>query len=143
MDFPPKGAYISSTPLETMHRGEKLGAILKPGSIVALRGNLGAGKTVFARGIALSLGVNEEITSPSYTIINEYEGRSMPFYHIDTYRLSGDEDFRLAGGEECLYGKGVCVVEWPERISLPVTAIYVDIEIIDGGKRRIRCGVPL
>ena len=128
---------ISSTPEETMLQGEKIGSILKPGDIVALKGNLGAGKTVFARGIARSLGVQEELRSPTYTIISEYEAEFMQFFHMDAYRLSGDDDFRLAGGEELLYGSGVCVIEWPERISLPSSAFYVHIEIMEDGKRCI------
>ena len=140
MDYPPKADYISSDPEETMQIGEEIGSRLKPGSIVALRGKLGAGKTVFARGIARSLGVQEELTSPTYTIINEYETETMPFYHIDAYRLSGDDDFRLAGGEEKLYGNGVCVVEWPQRIKLPAFAVNVEIEIMEDGRRHIHYG---
>ena len=137
MAFPPKGDYISSTPEETIFLGEKIGSILKPGDIVALKGNLGAGKTVLARGIARALGVEEELISPTFTVISEYEAKTMPFYHMDMYRLSGDDDFRLAGGEELLYGTGICVVEWPERISLPLSAICVKIDIMEDGRRRI------
>jgi len=137
VDYPSKADYVSSNPEETMRIGEKIGSRLKPGSIVALRGKLGAGKTVFARGIARSMGVQEELTSPTYTIINEYETETMPFYHIDAYRLSGDDDFRLAGGEEKLYGNGACVIEWPQRIKLPSSAVNVEIEIMEDGRRHI------
>ena len=140
MDFPYRGEWVSSSPLETIHLGEKIGNLLKPGGIVALRGNLGAGKTVFAKGIAGALGVTEELTSPTYTIINEYEGAAMPVYHMDAYRLSGDEDFFFAGGEDLLYGGGVCIIEWPERLRLPEAVFFVDIEILENGKRRIRYG---
>jgi len=131
--------YISSSPQDTLKLGEKIGKRLHPGSIVTLKGPLGAGKTVFASGIALALGITETITSPTYTIINEYEG-TVPFYHIDTYRLTGDEDFRLTGGEELLFEKGVCVIEWPERISLIPhdNVISIEITIMEDGKRKIR-----
>ena len=129
--------YITSNPEETLQIGDKIGNLLKPGCIVALKGKLGAGKTVLARGIARSLGVCGEINSPTYTIINEYEAKDIPFYHIDAYRLLGDEDFLLSGGEEKLYGKGVCVIEWPERISLPEAVLTVEIAILEDGRRHI------
>jgi tRNA threonylcarbamoyladenosine biosynthesis protein TsaE len=112
--------------------------LLEPGSIVTLKGTLGAGKTVLASGIARALGITGQITSPTYTIINEY-GEKTPLYHIDAYRLTGDDDFRLAGGEELLYGKGVCIIEWPERLSLlPQDKVtMVEITIMEDGKRKI------
>ena len=119
-----------------MQIGVKIGTDLKPGAIVALKGPLGSGKTVLTSGIAASLGVDEPICSPTYTIISEYEG-SIPFYHMDAYRLSGDEDFRLSGGEEYLFGAGICVIEWAERISLPSGALQISIIILEDGKRRI------
>jgi tRNA threonylcarbamoyladenosine biosynthesis protein TsaE len=88
------GAFLvklfSASPEETRAAGERLAPHLPKGAVVALRGGLGAGKTCFAKGIARGLGITEEITSPTYTIISEYEG---PFYHIDAYRLAGDDDF--------------------------------------------------
>jgi tRNA threonylcarbamoyladenosine biosynthesis protein TsaE len=131
--------FISNFPEETLTLGENIGKELKPGSIVTLKGPLGSGKTVFAAGIARALGIAETVTSPTYTIISEYEGK-MPLYHIDTYRLAGDEDFRLAGGEEALFGEGVCVIEWPERLTLiPLDkAINVEITLMEDGKRKIR-----
>jgi tRNA threonylcarbamoyladenosine biosynthesis protein TsaE len=131
--------FISNSTEETLKLGEEIGKRLKPGSIVTLKGALGSGKTVFAAGIARALGVTETVTSPTYTIISEYEGK-IPLYHIDTYRLAGDEDFRLAGGEEALFGEGICVIEWPERLSLiPLDkAINVEITLMEDGKRAIR-----
>jgi tRNA threonylcarbamoyladenosine biosynthesis protein TsaE len=137
VDFPRKGSYVSASPEETLDIGAKLGGRLKPGGIVALSGTLGAGKTVLARGIARALGVEEELLSPTYTIINEYETGIMPFYHMDAYRLSGDEDFRLSGGEEKLYGTGVSVLEWPERVALPPSVLRVTIELMSDGRRHI------
>jgi tRNA threonylcarbamoyladenosine biosynthesis protein TsaE len=109
--------------------------------VVALRGGLGAGKTCLAKGIARGLGVEEEVSSPTYTIISEYETREkLPFYHIDAYRLEGDEDFEALGGRDLFYAEGIAVVEWSERIprSLPEGAVSVEIEILEGEKRRFR-----
>ena len=125
-----------------MFAGEQIGCLLKPGDIVGLQGELGAGKTVFARGVARSLGVKEAPNRPTFTIISEYEANTMPFYHMDAYRLSGDDDFRLAGGEELLYGSGVCLIEWAEKINLPSSAMYIKIEILEDGKRRISYKAP-
>ncbi|MDR1047240.1 MAG: tRNA (adenosine(37)-N6)-threonylcarbamoyltransferase complex ATPase subunit type 1 TsaE [Treponema sp.] len=130
---------ISSSAEETIALGEKLAAVLPAGSIVALNGGLGAGKTTLVKGIARALGIEAEITSPTYTIISEYEGK-IPLYHIDAYRLAGDEDFFSIGGTELLSrGDGLALIEWSERISqsLPSGSINVEIEILEGDKRRI------
>lgn len=119
-----------------MALGERIARFLHQGSIVALRGGLGAGKTYLTKGIARGLGVSEEVTSPTYTIISEYEG-NLPFYHIDAYRLQGDDDFSALGGEEILYGAGVSVIEWSERISIPEYAIIVELEIRESNHRKI------
>jgi tRNA threonylcarbamoyladenosine biosynthesis protein TsaE len=115
---------------------------LRPGSVIALRGGLGAGKTCFTTGIARALGIEETVTSPTYTIISEYEGilpsfGKLPFYHIDAYRLSGDDDFAASGGEELLESGGISVVEWSERIprSIPRNSCIIDIEIAGGNNR--------
>ena len=141
VDFRLKDQIISSSPEETMQIGAKIGTVLNPGAIVALKGGLGSGKTILAQGIAQSLGIKEQITSPTYTIISEYEG-SIPFYHMDVYRLCGDEDFHLSGGEELLYGKGICVIEWAERITLPSGTLYISIIILEDGKRCISWEKP-
>ena len=124
-----------------MRIGGNIARLLKRGSVLALRGPLGAGKTCLVKGIASFLCIEEEITSPSYSIVCEYEGRIhgnlLHFYHIDVYRLSGDDDFNALGGEEYLFGRGISVVEWSERIpnSLPRESLFIDIEI--QGDRRI------
>lgn len=130
---------ISSSSEETLSLGEQFGKTLENGAVVALSGPLGAGKTCFVKGIARALGIAEEITSPTYTIVSEYEGR-LPLRHIDAYRLSGEEDFENIGGSELLAGEGVTVVEWPEKIAalLPGGAIFVDIGILENNKRMIR-----
>ncbi|GHV88608.1 tRNA (adenosine(37)-N6)-threonylcarbamoyltransferase complex ATPase subunit type 1 TsaE [Spirochaetia bacterium] len=136
--------FISSSPEETIDFGEKLGRLLPPGSIVALRGGLGVGKTCFTKGIALALGIMEEVTSPTYTIISEYAGAIMPLYHIDAYRLTGDDDFNALGADELLYGDGLSVIEWSERLpySIPPEAVIVELALLDGEQRRIRITSP-
>jgi tRNA threonylcarbamoyladenosine biosynthesis protein TsaE len=127
--------FFSASPEETMALGERLARRLDRGSVVALRGGLGAGKTCLTKGIARGLGIDETITSPTYTIISEYRGR-LPLYHIDAYRLAGDEDFENLGGEELLFGGGVSVIEWSDRIphSLPEHTVFIEIAISGGGR---------
>jgi tRNA threonylcarbamoyladenosine biosynthesis protein TsaE len=100
---------------------------------------LGAGKTCLVKGIARFLGIREEVTSPTYTIISEYCAGNLPFYHIDAYRLRGDDDFEALGGDEYIYGEGISVIEWSERLkrSIPPAAILVEISLLDGNRRRI------
>ncbi|MDR0644616.1 MAG: tRNA (adenosine(37)-N6)-threonylcarbamoyltransferase complex ATPase subunit type 1 TsaE [Treponema sp.] len=132
--------FISSSTEETIECGRRFAARLREGEVVSLRGPMGAGKTYFTKGIAAGLGVKEEVTSPTYTIVHEYAGEK-PVYHIDAYRLQGDDDFAAVGGEDFLYGDGVAIIEWSERIpdSIPHNAIVVEIRILEDGKRRIIC----
>ena len=104
--------------------------------IIGLKGSLGAGKTTFTRGFARGLGIEDTITSPSYTLIQEYSGR-LPLYHMDLYRIADEEEFFLLGAEEMLYGKGVCLIEWFERVDslLPDDLITMDIRIGDDQTR--------
>ncbi len=130
---------ISSGADETLAAGRKIGERLQRGSVVALEGGLGAGKTQLAKGIALALGIHEEITSPTYTIISEYEG-SLPLYHIDAYRLKGSDDFINIGAEELLYGNGICVIEWSNVVEdvLPRDKrVSISIKILESGERLI------
>jgi tRNA threonylcarbamoyladenosine biosynthesis protein TsaE len=119
--------------------GEKISGGLKGGSIVALRGGLGTGKTCLTKGIARGLGVLEEVTSPTYIIISEYTSSWVPFYHIDAYRLKGDDDFEALGGNEYIYGEGISVIEWSERLplSIPPTALIIEISLLKDGRRCI------
>ncbi|MDR0390154.1 MAG: tRNA (adenosine(37)-N6)-threonylcarbamoyltransferase complex ATPase subunit type 1 TsaE [Spirochaetaceae bacterium] len=134
---------VSASPLETIKIGEELAALLWPGSVVALRGTLGAGKTQLVKGLARGLGIHEEITSPSYTIISEYEG-ILPLYHMDAYRLSGEEEFIRTGAEELFYGKGISVVEWSERVQglIPADAVLAEIAITGPEERRVTVSYP-
>lgn len=114
---------------ETVALGERLGAFLHPGDVIALEGNLAAGKTTITKGIARALGVSETITSPTFCLVSEYAGK-MPLYHFDVYRLQGADDFANLGADEMLYGNGVCVIEWSEKImeELPSRTIKIKIE---------------
>lgn len=123
---------------ETFDFGRILGRVLKPGDVVALDGGLGSGKTCLCAGICRALGVKDVVTSPTYTIVHEYEG-VFPVCHIDAYRISGAEDFEASCGSEILCGGNVCLVEWGGRIAscLPPNTIYVEIKISGGGAREI------
>ena len=116
--------YRTETPQETEALGEALGRVLPPGSVVAYTGGLGAGKTAFTRGLARGLGVQDRVTSPTYTIVNEYEGGRLPLFHFDWYRLSDAEELFDIGWEDYLCRGGVCAVEWsenaPEAFDAPV-----------------------
>ena len=114
---------------ETVALGEMLGALLRPGDIIALEGNLAAGKTTITKGIARALGVDDTITSPTFCLVSEYAGK-MPLYHFDVYRLQGADDFANLGADEMIYGNGVCVIEWSEKIieELPSRTIKIKIE---------------
>ena len=123
---------------ETIQLGIKIGSKIQKGNIIALKGNLAAGKTTITKGIALALGIESEITSPTYTIISEYMGR-IPLYHMDMYRINGVEEFEMLGADEMIFGSGLSVIEWSERIEeyLPENHIIVDIQRQDDGTRLI------
>lgn len=123
---------------ETEVLGRKIGNALKKGDVVSLRGSLGAGKTVIAKGIARSLGIDEAIVSPTFTLVQEYDGREK-LYHLDIYRLSGEDEFESMGGEEFLYPDGISLIEWSEKIDsmLPDGTIYIDITINDDLSRSV------
>ena len=101
---------------ETELLGEQLAKALLPGDVVAYFGGLGAGKTAFTRGLARGLGISQQITSPTYTIVNEYTGGRLPLFHFDMYRLSGEDDLFDLGWEDYLVRGGVCAVEWSENV---------------------------
>ena len=130
--------FITHSEQETMELGIKMGKLLEAGDIVLLYGNLGAGKTVLTRGIALGLDAKDVVTSPTYTLMHRYEGR-VPVYHFDLYRLKGPDEVLDLGYEEVFYGDGVSIVEWPERLEYlcPEEYVRVEIEIAGEGKREI------
>jgi len=118
----------TTTPEETARVGEKLGTLLRAGDVVCLNGDLGAGKTRFAQGLAAGMEVNGPVTSPTFTIINEYQGR-LPLYHMDFYRLEDALELEDLGYEEYFYGRGVTVIEWAERVAVLLPAVRLDIFI--------------
>ncbi len=120
--------HLSHSETETEALGEALAARLRAGDVVAYLGDLGAGKTAFTRGLARGLGYTGRVTSPTFTIVNEYEGK-MPLFHFDMYRLEGEEDLFGIGWEDYLSRGGVCAVEWSERVAgaLPEGAVTVTI----------------
>ena len=132
---------ISVDPLETCKIGEILGQRLRGGDCVALIGELGSGKTCLAQGIARGIGIPDgfTVTSPTFTIINEYPSHPISLYHMDVYRLQGLSDLEEMGLEEYLSGTGVLVIEWAERIieALPEEAVYIRITYVDEFTRRI------
>ena len=109
--------YTTNSPLETEAIGAALGAQLKPGTVIAYRGDLGAGKTAFTRGLARGLGCKEIVTSPTYTIVNEYLGGRIPLFHFDMYRLRSSDDLFDIGWEDYLDRGGICAVEWSENVA--------------------------
>jgi len=120
--------YVSHSVGETEHIGQQLGQSLQPGAVVAYIGGLGMGKTAFTRGLARGIGCQDRVTSPTFTIVNEYEGR-LPLFHFDMYRLSDSDALFDIGWEDYLDRGGVCAVEWSENVSdaLPDGTIYVTI----------------
>lgn len=121
--------YITNSAQQTEQLGEKLGRILTPGTVLAYTGDLGAGKTAFTRGVAKGLEIPERITSPTFTIVNEYEGGRLPLFHFDMYRLGSSDELFDIGWEDYLVRGGVCAVEWSENVDdvLDSDTIRVDI----------------
>ena len=119
--------YLSRSEAETEALGERLAAVLTPGAVVAYRGGLGMGKTAFTRGLARGLGYNGRVTSPTFTIVNEYEGGRLPLFHFDMYRLDNADALFDIGWEDYLDRGGVCAVEWSEQVTeaLPPDTIRV------------------
>ena len=130
--------YITNSPAETEKIGAALGKILPAGAVLAYRGDLGAGKTAFTRGLARGLGYGEPVTSPTYTIVNEYLGGRLPLFHFDMYRLSSSDDLWDIGWEDYLERGGICAVEWSENVDDALDgAISVTIEKLGEDSRRI------
>ena len=130
--------YITQTPEQTELLGEKLGRQLRGGEVIAYKGGLGAGKTAFTRGLARGLGATEPVTSPTYTIVNEYLSGRLPLFHFDMYRLASSEDLWDIGWEDYLDRGGVCAVEWSENVADAMEdAIRIRIEKTGEASRRI------
>lgn len=123
---------------DTENFGIRFGKLLKPGDIVCLNGDLGAGKTTMTKSIGIGLGVEEYITSPTFTLINMYKGR-MVVYHFDVYRLENVDELYDLGFDEYFFGEGVCIIEWAEKIDrlIPEDRIIIDIKKTDSIDERI------
>ena len=130
--------FITNSPAETENLGAALGKLLPAGTVLAYRGDLGAGKTAFTRGLARGLGCSELVTSPTYTIVNEYLGGRLPLFHFDMYRLRSSEDLWDIGWEDYLERGGVCAVEWSENVADALEdALTITIEKLGETSRRI------
>ena len=131
--------YRTNSPYETGRLGQALAKTLCAGAVVAFTGDLGAGKTAFTRGLARGLGVTGQVTSPTFTSVNEYEGAQLPLFHFDMYRLSGSDELFDIGWEDYLARGGVCAVEWSENIddALEKNCIRVDIRRGDHDEQRV------
>jgi tRNA threonylcarbamoyladenosine biosynthesis protein TsaE len=130
--------FITHSPEETRALGGRLADALKGGEVVAFTGDLGAGKTAFVSGMAQALGVDERVTSPTFTIVNEYEGGRLPLFHFDMYRLgSADELFHI-GWEDYLARNGVCAVEWSENVEEAIEGDAIRVSITRGNNENSR-----
>ena len=120
----------TNSPEETFRLGERLGRQARAGQIYTLRADLGVGKTVFTQGIARGLGITEAVSSPTFTIVQEYQEGRLPFYHFDVYRIGDIEEMEEIGYDDYFFGNGVCMIEWADRIRelLPEQVISVEIE---------------
>ena len=130
--------FVTNNTEETIELGKKIGNYLRKGDVIAMQGTLAAGKTTITKGIAQSLDISETITSPTFCLISEYEGK-MPLYHMDVYRLDNEEDFANLGTEDMIYGNGISIIEWSEKImnELPKKTIILKIEPQEDGSRLI------
>ena len=130
----------TTTPNETLSLGKQLAERLEVGDIVALYGNLGAGKTHLTKGICSALGIDPyHVNSPTFKLVNEYPGRTFPIYHFDAYRIERIEEFFEFGYEDYFYGDGLCLIEWPERIEalLPPETLRLHLTVINENERYI------
>ena len=129
----------TSSAEETIAFAEKIGAMLKGGDIIAYKGGLGAGKTTFTRGLAIGMGLPDEVSSPTFALVNEYRGKALTLYHFDMYRIMNEEALETTGFYDYLSDDCVIAVEWSENIAdcLPKNIITVTIENIGEDKRRI------
>ncbi|MEA4823251.1 MAG: tRNA (adenosine(37)-N6)-threonylcarbamoyltransferase complex ATPase subunit type 1 TsaE [Clostridiaceae bacterium] len=131
---------ISHSPAETEYFGETLAATLRPGDVVALTGDLAAGKTRFVAGLARGLGLSDTVTSPTFAIAHEYREGKVPLFHFDMYRLKSSEELYDIGWEDYLRAGGICAIEWTENVAdaMPRRTVWVDIRILDDTTREFQ-----
>lgn len=127
------------SPEETIDAAKKLGSMLHTGDIIAYKGGLGAGKTTFTRGLAIGLGLGDNVFSPTFSLVNEYKGKNISLYHFDMYRISGEDDLESTGFYDYPFEDNIVAVEWSENIAdfLPENTIYITISRIDDDTREI------
>ena len=130
--------FITHSPEETRQLGSRLAGVLTPGAVVAFTGDLGAGKTAFTSGLARGLGIEERVTSPTFTIVNEYEGGRLPLFHFDMYRLGSADELFDIGWEDYLARGGVCAVEWTENVEEAIEGDAIRVSIRRGGDENSR-----
>ncbi|MCR4888902.1 MAG: tRNA (adenosine(37)-N6)-threonylcarbamoyltransferase complex ATPase subunit type 1 TsaE [Ruminococcus sp.] len=130
---------ITHSPEETVKTAEKLGKLLKAGDMIAYKGGLGAGKTTFTRGLAIGLGLGDNVSSPTFALVNEYRGKDMTLYHFDMYRISTEEGLESTGFYDYDFENNVAAVEWSENIAefLPKNTIYITINALSELEREI------
>jgi len=130
---------ITHSPEETINTAEKLGRLLKAGDMIAYKGSLGAGKTTFTRGIAIGLGLGDNVTSPTFALVNEYRGSDINLYHFDMYRIENGDDLESTGFYDYPFEENVAAVEWSENIDefLPKNTIYITLNTLSESEREI------
>lgn len=130
---------ITHSPEETIEAAKKLGGLLRAGDMLAYKGGLGAGKTTFTRGISIGMGLGDNVTSPTFALVNEYRGDRITLYHFDMYRIESEDDLESTGFYDYPFEDNVAAVEWSENIAdfLPKHTIYITINRIDDMQREI------
>lgn len=130
---------ITKSPEETVKAAGRLGHLLKPGDFIAYKGGLGAGKTTFTRGLAIGLGLGDNVSSPTFALVNEYTGKGMSLFHFDMYRISSEEDLESSGFYDYDFSDNIAAVEWSENIAhaLPENTIYITINTLSDLEREI------
>lgn len=130
---------ITHSPEETIKTAEKLGAFIKAGDMIAYKGGLGAGKTTFTRGIAVGMGLGDNVTSPTFALVNEYRGENITLYHFDMYRIESEEDLESTGFYDYPFEENAAAIEWSENIAqfLPKDTIYITINSLGEQEREI------
>lgn len=134
--------FVAHSEAETAAFARDVANAVSPGDIIALTGDLGAGKTAFTKAVAAGLGVEDNVNSPTFTIVHEYTNGRIPLYHFDVYRLSNIEEFYDIGAEEYLFGSGVCIIEWADKVSeaIPGNALLIHIDYgMKEGERIYTC----
>lgn len=127
---------VSSSPLETEEFGVSLGQLLRGGELICLEGELGSGKTTLIQGIGRGLGVDRPITSPTFTLVNEYRGENLTFYHVDLYRVESLKEIIASGLDDLFFGEGVCAIEWAEKAREIVPRERLWVTLRHRGERR-------